>query len=286
MFEKGAAPTRAVWWQFTRLAWAGILPELRRGIRVVSDVLFAAYAWALFWLLAPVTLLAAVLLRRPAWGWAASHMIARLYARLCATPLVVRGLENLSPEAPCVLVSNHASYLDGIVVVAALSGKLSSAGYFSFVAKRELLDSFAPRTYLQGIGTDFVERFESQRSLEDMKQVAHSLQAGHSPVFFPEGTFTRIPGLLPFRMGAFVVAAEAGAPVVPVTIRGTRSMLRDGHWFPRRGIITVTIGKPIAPERKGWAAAILLRNKARAEIARRCGEPDLAPGAEEEPAEV
>ena len=61
---------------------------------------------------------------------------------------------------------------------------------------------------------------------------------------------------MPFRMGAFVVAAEAGVPVVPVSIRGTRSILRDGHWFPRRGIITVTIGKPIAPEGRGWAAAI------------------------------
>jgi len=286
LFEKGAAPTRAVWWQIARLAWAGILPQMRRSLRVASDVCFAAYTWALFWLLAPSIWLTAALLPRPAWSWAASHAIARLYARLTATPLVVRGLENLSPEAPCVLVSNHASYLDGIVLVAALPGKLSSAGYFSFVAKRELLDSFVSRTYLRHIGSDFVERFESQRSLEDVKQVAHSLQSGRSPIFFPEGTFSRIPGLMPFRMGAFVVAAEAGVPVVPVSIRGTRSILRDGHWFPRRGIITVTIGKPIAPEGKGWAAAIRLRNTARAEISRRCGEPDLAPGMMEGQEEV
>jgi len=286
LFEKGAAPTRAVWWQLVRLAWAGILPEMRRGIRAASDVLFAAYAWALFWLLAPLTWLLAALLPRPAWGWAASRMIARLYARLCATPLVVRGLENLTPAAPCVLVANHASYLDGIVLVAALPGKFSSAGYYSFVAKRELLDSYVARTYLKRIGADFVERFESQRSLEDVKQVALSLQTGRSPIFFPEGTFSRIPGLMPFRMGAFVVAAEAGTPVVPVSIRGTRSILRDGHWFPRRGIITVTIGKPIAPEGKGWTAAIRLRNAAHAEISRRCGEPDLAPGMTEEQAEV
>ena len=63
-------------------------------------------------------------------------------------------------------------------------------------------------------------------------------------------------------------------------------MLRDGHWFPRRGIISVTLGKPIAPDGKGWAGAIRLRNTARAEILRQCGEPDLAPGATEEQAEV
>jgi 1-acyl-sn-glycerol-3-phosphate acyltransferase len=172
------------------------------------------------------------------------------------------------------------------VLVAALPGSLGSAGYFSFVAKRELLDSFVARTYLRRIGSDFVERFDAQRGVEDVKQVALSLQAGRSPMFFPEGTFTRKPGLMPFRMGAFMIAAEAGAPVVPVGIRGTRSILRDGNWLPRRGIVTVTIGKPIAPEGKGWAAAIRLRNAARAEILRRCGEPDLAPGAAEERAEV
>jgi 1-acyl-sn-glycerol-3-phosphate acyltransferase len=94
-------------------------------------------------------------------------------------------------------------------------------------------------------------------------------------VFFPEGTFTRASGLLPFRMGAFVVAARSGVPVVPVTLRGTRSMLRDSHWFPRRGILTVTVGEPIMPSGSDWAAAIELRNRARAEIARQCGEPDL-----------
>lgn len=107
--------------------------------------------------------------------------------------------------------------------------------------------------------------------------MAASLRAGHSPVFFPEGTFDRKPGLLPFRMGAFVVAAEAGVPVVPVVIRGTRSMLRSDQWFPRRGTISVTLCPPIQPDGNDWAAAIRLRDATRAEILRGCGEPDLAP---------
>ena len=279
-FERGAQPARAVWLQLVRLAWAGMLPQLRRGLRSAADVAYAAWAWGLFWLLAPLVWLAAALLPRPAWGWAASRIGARLYARLTGTRLVVRGLENL-PQEPCVLVVNHASYLDGISLVAALPGELARAGHFSFVAKRELLDGFVSRIYLKRIGSDFVERFESQRGVEDVKQVAQSLRAGRSPVFFPEGTFSRIPGLTPFRMGAFVVAAEAGATVVPVGLRGTRSILRDGSRFPHRGTITVTIGEPIAPEGKGWDAAIRLRNRARAEILRLCGEPDLAPGTAE-----
>ena len=281
LFEKGATPPRAVWVQITRLAWSGILPQLRRRSRVVLDMCYAIYTWALFWIAAPLTWLTAALLTRPVWAWATSHTIARMFARLTATPLIVHGMENLSPDSPCVLICNHTSYLDGIVLVATLPGKLSRVGYFSFVAKRELLGNFVSRIFLQNIGTEFVERFESQRSLADVKQVARSLQSGRSPIFFPEGTFSRVPGLSPFRMGAFVIATEAGVPVVPVSIRGARSILRDGHWFPRRGSITLTIGKPIRPEGKGWAAAILLRNTARAEISRQCGEPDLASGATE-----
>ena len=76
---------------------------------------------------------------------------------------------------------------------------------------------------------------------------------------FPEGTLLRHSGLMPFRAGAFQVAAQAGIPVVPVALRGVRSVLRDETWYPRRAPIAVTIGAPIAPggqrlERGGEAA--------------------------------
>lgn len=281
LYEKGTAPERAVWWQVVRLVWAGLMPELRRGIRVAADLLYAAYVWSLFWVMAPLTWLAAALLPRPALSWAASGIMARRYARLTGTPLAVDGLENL-PATPCVIAANHASYLDGIVMVAALPNE---GRQYGFVAKKELLNKFLPRVFLRHIGTDFVERFDPQQGAADVQQVAASLRAGHSPVFFPEGTFDRKPGLLPFRMGAFVVATEAGVPVVPVVIRGTRSMLRSGHWFPRRGAISVTLCEPIHPDGNDWAAAIRLRDKTRSEILRLRGEPDLAPS-EKPPAQA
>jgi 1-acyl-sn-glycerol-3-phosphate acyltransferase len=85
-----------------------------------------------------------------------------------------------------------------------------------------------------------------------------------------------MPGLLEFRMGAFVVAAETGTPVIPVTITGTRSVLRGGQWFPRRGHIKVHIGKALRADGTDFDAALRLRDAARAAILKRCGEPDLA----------
>src|SRR3989338_894731 len=93
LYERGAAPERAVWWQVVRLAWAGLLPQLRRGSRVIADLLYAAWVWALFWLMAPLTWLGGALLPRPVGGWGASRIRARPYARLTGTPLAVHGLE-------------------------------------------------------------------------------------------------------------------------------------------------------------------------------------------------
>ncbi len=92
----------------------------------------------------------------------------------------------------------------------------------------------------------------------------------------------RMPGLLPFRLGAFETAAEANLNVVPIAIRGTRSILRADSWFPRPGKVRVKIGAPIQPDslamedtNNQWQRTIALRNQARTWILRYCGEPDL-----------
>jgi len=144
------------------------------------------------------------------------------------------------------------------------------------VAKRELERSPATRLLLRGIGTRFVERFDVEGSVE----AGHEMQAlatrGESLVFFPEGTFRREPGLRPFHMGAFVAAAAADTPLVPVAIRGMRSVLRDGQWLPRRGIVQIVVHPPLTPDGCDWGAAVRLRDRARAAILAGCGEPDRA----------
>jgi 1-acyl-sn-glycerol-3-phosphate acyltransferase len=159
--------------------------------------------------------------------------------------------------------------LDAYVLMATIPRR------FHYVAKRELLDNRWIAPPLQRIGTLFVERFDIQRSADEARKIAEAVHAGHSLGFFPEGTFKRMPGLLSFRMGAFLAAAQAGTPVVPVTIRGTRSMLRAGSWFPRRGRLEVRVEAPVQPDGDDWAAAVRLRDRARAVILRHCGEPDL-----------
>jgi acyl carrier protein len=275
-YERGGKSARPapVWLQLARLAWVSLLPELRRRLRAFSGLAYSAWAWFCFLMLSIPTLAAAALLRNPAWGWRFSRVIAKCFLRLCRLPLKVHGLEHIPASGPFVMAVNHASYLDGLILLAALPER----GY-SFAAKRELSQSLLPRLFLRSIGTDFVERSDIKQGVEDASRLAESARAGRTPIFFAEGTFTRSAGLLPFRMGAFVIAAQTGVPLVPVTIRGTRSVLRDGTWFARRGAIAVTIGAPLLPQDSDWNSAVALRDAARVEILRRCGEPDLAPRA-------
>ena len=84
---------------------------------------------------------------------------------------------------------------------------------------------------------------------------------------FPEGTFRRTPGLLPFRLGAFKAAVESGRPVVPIAIHGTRELLPPGAWIPRRHDVRVTVGAPIPPAGGGWPEMVRLRDLTRTAIA-------------------
>ena len=263
---------RAVWLQVARLVLAGALPQLRRSARALAGWLRGVWSAALFCAFTGPVWLAVAVSPAPTFAWRFGGAAARLWLRLSGIGLAVRGLEHL-PDDPCVLVANHASYLDGIVLVAALPWRHGSG--WRFVAKRELRDNFFARIFLERLGCDFVERFDFQQSVADAERLHDSVVAGHSPVFFPEGTFTRVPGLAAFRMGAFLVAAKNGIPVLPVALAGTRDVLRDGHWLPRRGMLTVTLAAPIAPEGSDWSAALRLRNAARAAILSSCGEGDL-----------
>jgi 1-acyl-sn-glycerol-3-phosphate acyltransferase len=268
--DKTGHRPRAVWWQLTRLALASLGPEWRRLWRRASDLSYAIYAHAIFWLLAPpVWLLVATVPGRHL-RWRLMRNGARLLFRLAGVDIRVEGGERLTPGQACVLVANHSSYLDGVLLAAVLPVEMG------FVAKAELARKLIPRRFLKRIGALFVERFDRQQSVTDAQHTTQRLQAGDSLLYFPEGTFGRAPGLLPFHMGAFMAAANAGSPLVPIIIRGTRSLLRGDSWFPHRGSVHIRVEAPILPEGSDWSAAIQLRNATRQTILLHLGEPDLA----------
>ncbi len=234
-----------------------------------ARVVYALYAVVTFLILGLGALLAALTLPGVHRRRAAARAAARTFLWLAGMPLTVRGLEWLTP-GQCIVVSNHASYLDGLVFTAALPAR------FSFVIKREMSAVPLAGLFLRRIGSEFVERFDRHRGAADARRVLRNAASGHSLVFFPEGTFTRTPGLLKFHTGAFVTASRAGCPVIPAVVRGTRAALSPTGALPRPGRISVDILPPVHAEPEaGEAASAALRDQARRAILLALGEPDL-----------
>jgi 1-acyl-sn-glycerol-3-phosphate acyltransferase len=174
---------------------------------------------------------------------------------------------------PCVVVANHCSYLDGVL----LAGVLPSC--FSFVIKREMSTVPLAGLLLRRIGVEFMERRDQGRVLRDTRRVLRRAAGGQALVFFPEGTFSQNVGLLRFHIGAFSAAARAHLPLVPLAIRGTRHCLAPGSPWPRPGHIVVELLPPIIPltaQGAGVSASAAgLREQARAALLATLGEPDL-----------
>ena len=116
--------------------------------------------------------------------------------------------------------------------------------------------------------------------MADAERLADVVRRGRSLAVFPEGTFVARPGLLPFHLGAFMAAARAGVPVLPVVIRGHRELLPAGRWWPRRAALAVEILAPIQPPGDAvdlFAGAARMREAARRGHRRRRRRPAAAP---------
>lgn len=231
--------------------------------------LFGVYAIALFLILGLGALLALLLVPGIARRRAIARGISRGFLGLAGMPVRVVNPERL-PATQCVVVANHASYLDGVVFTAALPPR------FGFVIKREMNSVPLAGLLLRRLGSEFVERFNRNRGAADARRVMRNATNGNSLVFFPEGTFTRTPGLLKFHTGAFVIAVRAGCPIVPAVVRGTRHALSPLGGLPRAGKIEITLLSPIQPPPASPAAAAALRDQARAAILSELREPDLS----------
>jgi 1-acyl-sn-glycerol-3-phosphate acyltransferase len=195
------------------------------------------------------------------------HALARVGLMVLGLRISVRGADQL-PHSSCIVVANHCSYLDGVVLKAVLPPR------FSFVIKREAAAYPLAGLLLRRIGSEFVDRGSLGGRQSDARRVVRRAEAGHSLVFFPEGTFTAEPGLRRFHVGAFVAAARARQALVPVVIRGTRRSMRSGAIVPRAGRLEVEILEPLVPG-PDRAAAEMLRREARRRMIARLDEPDL-----------
>jgi 1-acyl-sn-glycerol-3-phosphate acyltransferase len=184
--------------------------------------------------------------------------VARAFLRLAAISFSVEGREHL-PRGPCVVVANHASYIDGIIAMAALPPD------FAFVIKKEMVRVPLAGFLLRRLGSEFVERFDRHKGAADARRVLRLAATGQSLVIFPEGTFGPAREINKFLGGAFTIAARSSMPVVAAAIHGTRDVLPPESAFMFRHPIRFQILAVIPAEGA--------REHSRRLIAQAVGEP-------------
>ena len=267
----------ALWLQVLRLWLAGVWPRVMRLGARTKELTYAIWWWLVIASGFLLAFFVCLLLPSLHWRWAAVRLIARFGLGAACVPISCSGLERV-PVGNAILVFNHSSYMDIIVLAALLPGSPL------YVAKRELARQVFAGLFLRRLGVVFVERYEFSGQLADVEALIGGARSGRNIVFFPEGTFTRRPGLSAFYLGAFKIAAEARMAILPCIIRGTRTVLRSDQWFPRWSAISVEIEDAVAPEGTNFPSVVRLRDTVREVILKHCGEPDLAELVKPEPA--
>ena len=227
---------------------------------------YTAYVMAVLALVGLVLWPPAVLLPGRRTSLAIARLGARLVAWFSGIRLSVEGVDHLRAAGPFILACNHASYADVPVLMALLPRP------FVFVAKREVLAWPFVGRFIRKTQQPTVDRWDSRESVTDAAKTSEAVRRGDSVLFFPEGTFTPDAGLRPFRLGAFTAAVETKTAILPLALRGTRRILRDGALHPRPGRVHLWIGAPIAPEGDDWRAAVALRDRVAEAVAAHCGE--------------
>lgn len=230
---------------------------------------YGIYALLVFAVLSLIALVCVTILPAQRHAYATAQFLARLIFVFWGMRPGMRGLEHLRDDEAYILTANHASYIDGVLLFAYLPEP------HTFAIKVEIA-AFAPlRFFLARIGMRFVDRFDAHKNVTQTRRLIELLQRGARLAFFPEGTFQREPGLLPFRLGAFRVASLAQAPVIPLVIRGSRQVLPAGAWLPRPGKLEIIITPALHPAGTDGEAADRLKQAVRLAMLKELDEPDF-----------
>lgn len=189
---------------------------------------------------------------RIAWGVRPSapdpSMVVDAYPRLWARRLLwlagvrvrFENTEHLDPEQPQILVANHVSWFDVLALAAYLPGR------YCFVSKKEVRKIPFLGYTIERCGHIFIDRSDHQKALQSLEEARRKLEKEKPTVImFPEGTRSETGQLQRFKKGAFVLAIQTGADIVPAAITGSKAVMRKHSLLIHSGTIDIRLGEPI-----------------------------------------
>ena len=204
-------------------------------IRTLAVALFIALAvilglpWLILW---------SLVAGNPEVMYGTAMKAIRFSNRLAGIRIRVKGLENIPPRA-CIFAANHASNLDPPALACMTPRRVS------FLTKRELFRIPILATAMRVAQFVPVDRASREAATASVDAAARCLKEGLSFAIFPEGTRSPDGRMRPFKKGTFVMAIQAGAPIVPVSIEGTQDLMQKGKWTLRPGSVTIRFGPAV-----------------------------------------
>lgn len=180
-------------------------------------------------------------------AYTVSHGAVAPLSKLLWRPTVT-GRENVPRTGGVLLASNHLSFIDSFAIPIVAPRPvvfLAKSDYFTGTG----IGGAVRRSFFEGIGSIPVDRHSSRAAQESLDAALGVLEAGRAFGIYPEGTRSRDGRLYKGRTGVAWLALTAGVPVVPVGLAGTDEVMPIGSNVPRIAEVTVTFGRPIAPDR-------------------------------------
>ncbi len=179
------------------------------------------------------------LIDRRIWLYPLALWGAKTWLSACGAKVKVTGLENLDAETSYVFASNHRSYLDTAALFRYAGKRMG------LVAKKELLKAPVLGQGMSFVNIIAIDRTNAERALASMQKARDVMDNGYSFGVFVEGTRAMPGELLPFKKGAFHLALQTGAPIVPVAIKNTDWMMGKRTGVAYSGEIEMVLLPPI-----------------------------------------
>jgi len=182
-------------------------------------------------------------------GGSSFRWFARPWARCIASTCRVRvrgaGLERIPRAGACIYMSNHQSHFDVVALLTLLPGS------YAILAKRELffIPVFGWALWLAGMIP--IDRSRRDLAIRSIERAAAKVRSGRRLLVFAEGTRSGDGRLLPFKKGGFHLALQAAAPIIPISISGSREVLPKGSLRIQPGTIQVAVGERILTSGRG-----------------------------------
>ncbi len=225
----------------------------------------ARTVWCHSWLLTCVAAPQVVSLLSREAGQRLLQPCARFYLKRTGVNVMVKN--GLDLNGACVVVANHASTIDPVILTAVFPRSIR------FLVAPWIAEHPVFKGLIRRLGHLPVHRGDPEAARVQEQDIARILESQCCLAAFPEGGLEVTPGLRPFALGVFQVAIAAGVPVVPVAIKGAREIQPWPRTEPYAGEVTVTIGPPLRAAGNEWEHLVDLSTRTRAFIAEHCGDP-------------